>query len=657
MIETIFSMPLYIIMPVVLIGYSAACFGVGTLFLKLFTAHADWMEQISAGTILATGFILGQGILASIWLLLALGGWFSIRFVGVLCFIFAVGGLYIGRSLFSALKKQIISIWHELRADTWGWQLIAGLTITLCLLWVTSLGRPLGGDGLAFYFALGKFVAASHRLVPLPGYEVFTNVGLQGEMHFAALMALHSPEAAKLFSWPTITAAGIMLAALGRVAGMGRRGQWLTLSILFSSSAVIWLSGDGKVDLFATSLGLAAYYWAVQIRFVHTKMVLLLTGLFSGFSIIAKLSYAPVMVPTIALLILWGYESEFRNKDQWRAVLKPFISGCMLILAGLILAFIPHFVKNGLLYHNPISPIGSHAIGWLNQTWFGPDVTRRILLTYPLALTYGSYWSQYGNLSPLILAFLPLIFYLPRPRPFFSSPLVVITLIALAGVLSWIIYNPSVFSPRYILAVLLLLILLPARAAEYVSYYDQKPRWLLFSIMSATYVVILVTGLYFITEAFFPERTYIYLTGNMSECERDASDYCEGMLVINKVAGKGDRVFLADYYRYWLRPDLIQCLSSTREMQKFDDLTISDEKWRFLYEHGFTYLFVDKTTYGSVIDSLTLENPPKWVNAKLLYSNHNELILAYKLKYTNPPNLQKYSCRQLNAPAWDVVKK
>jgi hypothetical protein len=205
--------------------------------------------------------------LASIWLLLALGARFSLSFVGILCFIFVVVGMYLGRSLFSDLKKHTVSIWHELREDTWGWQFVAALTMILCLLWGTSLARPLSGDGPSFYMALSKLISASRQLSPMPGYEQFTNIGLQGEMHFAALMTMHSPDAAKLFAWPTIIMTGIMLVSLGRVVGMGRRGQWLTLSILFSSSAVVWLSGDGKVDLFAAALGVAACYWAMQCRF------------------------------------------------------------------------------------------------------------------------------------------------------------------------------------------------------------------------------------------------------------------------------------------------------------------------------------------------------------------------------------------------------
>jgi hypothetical protein len=651
MIETIFSMPLYIATPVVLIGYSTACLGAGILFLNLLVGKVDATERTSAGTILATGFILGQGILASLWLLLALGRWFSIQIVGALCFIFIVAGLYIGRRLFTSFKNQLTSIWRELREDTWGWQLLAGLTVTLCMLWITSLGRPFMGDGPAFYFALGKVIAFSQRLIPMPGYEAFTNIGLQGELHFAALMALHSPEAAKLFSWPTITMAGIMLVSLGRVVGMGRRGQWLTLSMLFSSSAVIWLSGDGKVDLFAVAFGLAAFYWAIQIGFTHTKIALLLTGLFSGFSIVAKLSYAPVIVPTIALLVLWGYRSELKDQAQSRIALWSFMNGCGVILVGVILAFTPHIVKNSLLFHNPISPFGSSDSGWLNQTWYGPEVTRYLLLIYPFALTYGSFWAQYGNLSPLILAFLPLVFYLPRPRPFFSSPLVVITLTTLIGVLIWIIYNPSVFSPRYILAVLLLLILLSARSAEYVSLNDQKPRFLAAGVLAFTIVTLLIAGLYFINQVFFPNNTIQYLIGTMDECERDG-ELCRAINKINRKAEPGSRIYLASFQRYWLRGDLLQCISSSNQIS--GDLS-GEKLWLEFYEKGFSFLLIDTSTHVFMLEQLDLEHIPEWVDLIPLHST--DLLHVYQIKFNYAPStVQPATCQRLaSSRVWEVV--
>jgi hypothetical protein len=651
MIETILDLPLYITTPVVLLGYSLACLGAGNLVLQLLTAGVDRIERISAGTVLATAFILGQGVLASLWMFLALAGRLSIQVVGILCFVFVVIGAYVGRNLFSGFKKQIVSIWHELRQDTWGWQLVAGLTVVLCLLWATSLGRPLVGDGPAFYFALGKLIAFSHRLTPLPGYETFTNIGLIGELHFAALMVLHSPEAAKLFSWPTISMAGIMLVSLGRATGMGRRGQWLTLSMLFSSSAVIWLSGDGKVDLFAAALGLAAFYWAVQIRFTRTKWVLFLTGLFSGFSIVAKLSYAPVIIVTIALLVLWGHATELKTKDQWRSALRSLLGGSAVILVGVVLAFIPHFVKNGLLFHNPLSPFGAGDSSWSSQVWYGPEVTRHLLLTYPLALTYGSFWAQYGNLSPLLLAFFPLMFYLPRPRPFFSSLLVLVTLIALAGIVAWILYRPSVFSPRYILAVLLLLILLPARSAEYASLREKKPRLLAAGILFSTIVTLVATGLYFFSYVFLPGNSVEYLMGAADECGRDG-DTCKAINKINRTAEAGSRVYLASYQRYWFRGDLLQCLSGKQD-EILDD-SANEQLWLNLHENGFDFLFIDTSTHMYMLEWLDLEHVPAWVELKQIYKKAP--FLVYELKFNDPPTtVQPATCQRLSSSTiWEV---
>jgi hypothetical protein len=301
----------------VLVGYSCACLGFGVLLLRLANIRSK-VDNFSAGTWLATAFILGQGILASLWLLLALMGWFSPRIIAGIVLVLALCSFILSWRRIFDFANQARMIWLDLRSDTWGWQVLAGLTILLCLAWVTSLGRPLMVDASAFYFVLPKIVAASHRLIPLPGtYEDFTSVGLHGEMHYAALMALRSPDAAKLFAWPTILVGAIMLLALGRHVGLGRRGQWIALAILFTSSAVIWLSGDGKVDLFAVSLGFAAYYWAIQVRNSSRQLALWLTGLFSGFALIAKMSYAPALIPGIALLLGWAYLGDFRKRVVW----------------------------------------------------------------------------------------------------------------------------------------------------------------------------------------------------------------------------------------------------------------------------------------------------------------------------------------------------
>ena len=50
---------------------------------------------------------------------------------------------------------------------------------------------------------------------------------------------------------------------------------------------------DGKVDIFAATLGIAALYWVVEATRDSVKLSPFnLVGLFTGFAIVAKVTYA-----------------------------------------------------------------------------------------------------------------------------------------------------------------------------------------------------------------------------------------------------------------------------------------------------------------------------------------------------------------------------
>ena len=187
-------------------GYSLACLGAGVLGIRVLFIRREQFDQLSAGTELVTAFILGQGLLASLWLVLGLTGSFSPHVVAGFALVCALGGVFLTRRRLVDFVRQLISIWKELRHETWSWQILAGLTLLLILSWFTSLGRSMMGDAAAFYMILPKIMADLHELIPVPGYESFMSVGLQGEMHYAALMVLGSADAAQLFEWPTILA-------------------------------------------------------------------------------------------------------------------------------------------------------------------------------------------------------------------------------------------------------------------------------------------------------------------------------------------------------------------------------------------------------------------------------------------------------------------
>jgi hypothetical protein len=635
-----------------LLGYSLACLGAGVLILNIIAKRSNSIQSASPGTLLASAFILGQGILASLWLLLALKGWFSPSLVLGISLICILVGIFLGRGLFVAFGQQVSSLWRELRQEPWGWQVIVALTILLCLAWVTSIGRPFEGDSAAFYMALPKVIASSHRLVPLPGYDNYTNIGLQAELHYAVFMAFDDLDAARLFAWPTILAGAVMLLAIGKQIGLGQRGQWIALALIFSSSAIIYLSGDGKADLFAAAPGLAAYYWILRTHDCK-KMALWLTGFFSGFAIAAKLSYIVVMAPGLVLLLFWTFREKLLDKNGRKEFLLVISVAGIQIFAALLISIAPQLIKNTLLYHNPIAPFGTDGIGWAKQIWFGPETTRRIVLTYPFALVFGDYWGQYGTLSPLVMAFLPLAIFLPKSRQTLLSPLVVVTLSAAVGLLLWIVTQPSVLAPRYILATLLLFVLLPARAVEYVSKNDRHSRWLNTGIIVCMIVTILA-GLHFSEIIFLPRVTFAYLTEKINECDRDGA-YCQVSTFINHQAQAGDRVYLATYYRYWLRPDLLQCANTISDSKIFQSKHTSAERWASFYEQGFRFLMVDRKTHSAFLEKFPLENPPAWLKPTILYQEGS--LEIYQLDFKNPPTSPLKTCRLVHPPAWDVVDR
>jgi hypothetical protein len=644
-------MLLFLSIMAVLAWYSVACLAAGMILLRLFSGRASAADDASPGVVFATAFLLGQGVLASLWLLLALAGWFTLAAVlGVLLIVVLAGG-WPALPRLRRLAHHIRSIWRELRADTWGWQALAGMAMFLCLVWVTSLGRSLQGDASAFYMALAKVTAATHRLVPLPGYEDFSNIGLQGELHYAALLMLSGRDAAQLFAWPTIVAGSAMLVGLSAQAGLGRRGQWLVFSMVFSSSAVVWLSGDGKVDLFAAGLGLAAYYWAVQVRGRLRPMALWLTGLFGGLAIVAKFSYLPVLLPGLAFLVVWGYADGFRGRDWLRSGLQPLSAGVLRIGVACLLAALPHLVKNGLLFGNPISPFGAGRSNWTDQSWFDAATTRQIVLTYPLALTLGNYGGQYGDLSPLLLAFAPLALLLPRPRSLLASPLAAVTVAGVLGVLAWVILRPSVLSPRYMLATLLLFCLLPARAAEHITLHESRPRWLTVAVMASTHLTLLAVGSYFLNMVFWPVVTYQYLAGKLPECARDGP-WCRAMQAVNQAAEPGERVFLASYHRYWLRPDLLQCVSQAVDKSLVGETP--EARWQNLYQRGFHYLLADQTSFAAAIEQLNLTSPPPWVRLMVIFDESP--LTVYRLDFVGAAGSLQATCQRLGTgPVWEVA--
>jgi len=643
---------LFLSIPFITITYSFACLFVGGSALRILSRENTEILSISAGTELATAYLLGQGILANIWLLIALYGDFSSIIVGIIVSLLTIGGIAQNYKLIFHFIQQLTNIYNESKSEPASWKLIIVLTLLICMAWGASLGRSPIGDGSAFYLPIAKLIAVTHQLAPLPGFEELATLGLQGEMHFAALMSLGSPGAAQLFSWPTILAGAILLLALAKNVGLKRHGQWLVLAMLFTSSAVVELSGSGKIDLFAAALGLAAYYWAIRIREVNRSSIFWLVGLFTGLAVIAKISYVVTFVPSIGIIIIWSYYSWSRQTGVQIFNVEKLLQCILIFVSGLLIAIIPHLVKNYILFQNPLAPFGTTG-GLQDQTWYGPETTRRILFTIPFALTYGDYWAQLGNLTPLVLAFFPLALFLPKPSRVMNSPLFIVTISAIIGVMTWFIVRPSVLAPRYFMACLLLLIIPAARAAEFITSHPARPKILRRTVVAITILAVITTGWYYLGRVFFPKQTYEYLSGQLSECGK-APEYCGMLTIINNSAEPGARLFTKTFARYWLRPDLIQCTATTDEINAYKGLDTAEQRWSFIYGRGFRYIpilyFTDPLQN---IISKDLEHIPNWLNVTRIEveDGKNVLLELHSIVSSHKPVV---GCKQILPPAWGL---
>ncbi|NPV85831.1 MAG: hypothetical protein HPY45_07460 [Anaerolineae bacterium] len=634
----------------ILLFYSLACTSLGSFVLRLLDSKSKALLQHSGAARLATAFLLGQGALANLWVLIALAGWFS---PGVVIGVTTISFISGARELLCHLRgsvRTLANLWADLKIEPFGWQIIAVLSLYLALAGVTTLAAPLQGDAILYYMVLPKIVASSHYLdtFPLMGAHV-NSFGLQGEMHYAALMSLGLSDAAQLFAWITGLAGAVLLCALGARLGLGRRAQWLVLAMIYTSTCVLWVM-QGKTDLFTMALGIAALYWVFQ----DIRLGLRLAGLFCGFALVSKLSYVVSFLPAIAFLLVWQHIQMSHNERE-----KPFLRSWMLPLGKTlitfalwaVLAIAIHLVKNGVLLGNPFAT-GSDARGWgWNASVLDGFIPKRIYLTYLIELTFGSYDRyrvQLGNLSPLILGFLPLGFLLPKTRPWFSSPLVGVTLAAALGMMIWVILYPGYIEPRYLMATLLLFSLLPARAAEHISLHSGTSRLLSRGVLGCALITLVSVSLSSTTlgnhPIFFPGKTLTYLRGGLPKCHLYGGA-CRAQVSLNQHAKAGERVLMGIPHSYWLRSDLLQCAES---LSTFADLNTGDLHWQKIYESGFKYILAEKSQLESI-------SPPNWVHPVILFEEDN--FVVYRLDYDFPFEDNHQVCRQRTTHKWDVVSK
>ena len=636
-----------------LIGYSFACISFGLLIYRVLVGkkYSEEAPLVSEAVVFSTAFLMGQGVLATLWMLLSVAGWFTPIIVKILVILAACSGLILLPKHVVGLWAHIKRIYFETRSDSWAWQGIAVLCLLFCLAGATSLGAPLLEDAANFYMTQPKVVADSYHYPLLPFKDVYYSGGFQGEMNHAVFMSLGSADAARLFDWPSSLAGAALLLALCSRMGIKRRGQWMALAMFVTSSLINTLVGKGKIDLFPMAMGLGAYYWITHKGSASHR----LTGLLASFAVLGKTVYAVTLLPVFVILLIWQqFQDEPKNNS------RAFMSGLMrdgfeLGFWGM-LTMLPLIFYNYMLFQNSlkINSLLSSFLGWKELTQYVPPY---IYTTYPLYVTFGRIrHGQLGNLSALVLMFLPLVVLIPRPKSWKKSLLVAVTASAALGMVIYIIFFPTLIAPRYFSSCMFLFIPLAAGTGESVTFTESHNRVLSFVILASLYIVLTATflentqGGYY--DNFFPKQTVVYLKGNIPDCglESWTAPRCRALTAVNNQASPGDRVLSNLYHNYYMRSDLLLC-SNAKSPSIYGvpyDKTWTP-KWDLIFQEGFRFLIVDKL-YNPFPH---MDNPPQWVNPVKIFNEGD--LMVYRLDYINPPGKPQLSCQKTDDGNWIVV--
>src|SRR5262249_37402427 len=148
------------------------------------------------------------------------------------------------------------------------------------------------------------------------------------------------------------------------------------------------------------------------------------------------------------------------------------------------------------------------------------------------------YFAQYGQLSPLVLGFLPLALFLRRPERVAESPLTAMSVAAFAAIAFWAVTFGDKVVPRYFLPALVLRIPLAARAAENVTDQSFRPRYLGVAVISFSLAVLWLTARFSMSFLFDAPKAFRAVLGTAPACER-AYDWCRPMTAVNLAASRG----------------------------------------------------------------------------------------------------------------------
>jgi len=636
--------------------FSAVCISVGGFLLQLLKYLPDEStpSRPAQFAFLATAFSIGQGLLSIIFLTLA--GFHQLTplyVILVLAIGFGVGIRPISRFIAKSKIRKILNPFDK--SDNKVYRTIIWLTIGILALSLTYSTARLSYDSVALYFSAAKITAMTHH-IQFFSNDSFIVSFFQTGIQYAALIQVFGDQAARMYSWINGVIILIFAIAIGQKAGLSKHANLILLTLILTSTAFVDLMGDGKIDLASTVPAIAAIYCMEINKSNLSKATLLLTGFFAGLAMVAR----PYNIFLIALVIALFYlqHAYQQRKENVKWIYNLFARPILLISVGVVCLLTYHLIANWIILGDPLAFIKNYQnVNSSDWQWaLDPHQIWIFRLLYPLVITFLNTPQSLGNITPLFVAFLPILLVTGlRRKPQTSRDLIVLIYAALITLLAWVILLFTVFEIRYILFLWIILFIPLALTIEKIidtgDPFFQITTKLLLIVLP---VFIAFRIIYISLDTYSP----IDSQGN-PQCYD--FPFCQFLKPVNEMANIGDRVLTLNAYRYYLRSDLFACSTTSEEYSTLQNLSKEDSTafWTEVYREGYKFITYESNYSVRHLNIDLIPNPsdtPPWLSLKPIYGQPGDAEVAYRIQARNPPVEIEFNCQNTLSGAWQVKR-
>ncbi len=632
--------------------FSLACTGLGLVVLdKLKIPTMPKLGQI------ITAFVIGEVTLSTIFLSListsALTPTITATIIAT-CLIVSFS-LLIDFIQHLKLSKQL-KVLYKQQKD------LMVLTIGIVILYLMLSAARLGYDSVSDYFSQAKFMAVSQGAYSFFPENYMIVSSLHPDILFTAIIQLFGDQSARMLSWVNGVAILLIGYAIAEEVGISQQSMLYFTILLATSTAFTDLLGDGKVELISTIPILTAIYWMLISSKLPNRGIFLLIGFLLGFAIISRLyniflvSVFAIIFYTFGLYKLYRAESK-TNPLHLRKLILHYTLPILWILPALIIIGGVHLWQNWQWLGSPIAPLEfAQKLKSSNWEWqFDPKMLNILRVLYPLTVTFFNSPQSLGNISPLFIGFLPFLSIKDiRENIFLSSSLNYLLFTTISTLLLWVVFFYTIVEIRYVLFLWTILFLPMAQLIEY--SLARLPT----SINFLNRFLIKLLLLYLAARTISIALMTYSPVGKNGEAHCFDINLCIFFDSVNQTAAPGDRVFVLNAYRYYLRPDLFSCSSRSNEystIQKFARNN-SPEFWIEVYRQGYRFLTYEEnfamnhSRFGKIPDP---KEAPPWLKISIISPLNKSENISYKIEASNPPFQPEILCRQKSKNVWQLI--